>query len=127
MASYFDEMDFEELRDGETPNHFLHLARLLRDFNMFQELGVEHKLAPPASPEAVKNLPEVTVEDKGIKCPICLKEHEVGETLKKMPCEHKFHQNCILPWLAKVYIYNLFYSKHSLNLSTSGTHNLRYY
>lgn len=65
MASYFEEMGWQPLADGETPNHFLHLARLLRDFNMFEELGVDHKLAPPASKQFMEKLPEKTIEDEG--------------------------------------------------------------
>lgn len=66
MASYFEEMGWQPLGDGETPNHLLHLARLLRDYNMFEELGVEHKLAPPASKKIVEELPEETIDDEGI-------------------------------------------------------------
>lgn len=32
---------------------------------------------------------------------MCLKEHELGETVKKLPCKHTFHSECILPWLSK--------------------------
>lgn len=31
MASYFEEHDCRPLEEGETPNHTLHLARLLLD------------------------------------------------------------------------------------------------
>lgn len=101
MASYFEEMGWQPLGDGETPNHLLHLARLLRDYNMFEELGVEHKLAPPASKKIVEELPEETIDDEGKQCPVCLKTHEIGEIVKKLPCQHCFHNTCIIPWLIK--------------------------
>lgn len=101
MADYFDEMGWRPLGDGELPDHFLHLARLLRDFNMFQELGEVDRLPPPASKEAVAGLSEVEASE-GEQCPVCLKAAEKGTKLVKMPCKHLFDSECILPWLAKV-------------------------
>ncbi|KAI4457550.1 e3 ubiquitin-protein ligase praja [Holotrichia oblita] len=101
MASYFEEMGWQPLGDGETPNHLLHLARLLRDYNMFEELGVNQKLAPPASKKVVDELPEETVDAEGKQCPVCLKIHDIGETVRKLPCLHCFHDTCIKPWLEK--------------------------
>ena len=37
-----------------------------------------------------------------MKCPICLKDYEEDEVVKKLPCSHHFHPACILPWLHKV-------------------------
>lgn len=65
MADYFEEMGWRPLNDGETPNHFLHFARLLRDFGMFEELGDDKKLPPPASKEFVKNLKRETMRSGG--------------------------------------------------------------
>lgn len=67
MADYFDEMGWQPLAPGETPNGLLHLARLLRDFNMFAELGETERLPPPASKEIVDNLPERTIDEAGTK------------------------------------------------------------
>lgn len=61
MADYFHEMSWEPLGEGQQPDHLLHLARLFRDYNMFQELGVANRLPPPASKESVENLPVVDV------------------------------------------------------------------
>lgn len=62
MANYFEEMGWQPLGDGETPNQYLHLARLLRDFNMFEELGEHNKLPPPTSKKVLEELPDVTIE-----------------------------------------------------------------
>lgn len=59
MADYFDEMGWRPLGEGEQPNHLLHMARLLRDYNMFEELGETNRLPPPASKEIVEGLPNV--------------------------------------------------------------------
>ncbi|XP_060527033.1 E3 ubiquitin-protein ligase RNF181 [Cylas formicarius] len=103
MTDYFSEMGWRELRDGETPNQLLHLARLFRDFNMFQELNSLNgeNLPPAASKAAIEALEQEVIETSGIQCPVCLKEHSIGEAVKKLPCAHKYHAECILPWLAK--------------------------
>lgn len=36
------------------------------------------------------------------KCPVCLGVFDEEDELKEMPCSHKFHSKCILPWLEKV-------------------------
>lgn len=38
----------------------------------------------------------------GGQCPVCLKEWSEGDEQKQLPCQHKFHPTCILPWLEKV-------------------------
>ncbi|XP_072395842.1 E3 ubiquitin-protein ligase RNF181 [Diabrotica undecimpunctata] len=103
MADYFGEMGWTPLEDGQAPDYFLHLARLLRDFNMFEELNVLNgkKLAPPASKDFVAAIPNENIETNDLQCPVCLKEHSKGETAKKLPCGHLFHTECIMPWLSK--------------------------
>ncbi|XP_051142634.1 E3 ubiquitin-protein ligase SIRP1-like [Andrographis paniculata] len=53
---------------------------------------------PPAQKEAVEALPKVKVEET-LQCSVCLDECEAGTEMKEMPCKHKFHSECILPWL----------------------------
>ena len=67
MADYFEEMGWTPLADGETPNQLLHFARLLRDFGMFEELGEDKRLPPPASRSAVESLPETEIKSKGTR------------------------------------------------------------
>ncbi|KAI4985937.1 hypothetical protein ZWY2020_018567 [Hordeum vulgare] len=52
---------------------------------------------PPAKKESVAALPTVNIQEV-LGCTVCLEEFEMG-TAKEMPCQHKFHSNCILPWL----------------------------
>ena len=35
------------------------------------------------------------------ECPICLTEFIVGDSLKKLPCGHLFHKNCIQSWFLR--------------------------
>lgn len=53
---------------------------------------------PPAQKEAVEALPNVRVVDT-LQCSVCLDDFEMGTEVKEMPCKHKFHSHCILPWL----------------------------
>ncbi|KAL6627711.1 hypothetical protein ACP70R_031437 [Stipagrostis hirtigluma subsp. patula] len=58
---------------------------------------------PPAKKEAVEAMPTVEVtggdgEDTA-SCPVCLEDYEAGERAREMPCKHKFHSKCIVPWL----------------------------
>ncbi|KAL6619036.1 hypothetical protein ACP70R_034175 [Stipagrostis hirtigluma subsp. patula] len=53
---------------------------------------------PPAKKEVVEALPTVKIEEV-VSCSVCLDDLELGSQAKQMPCEHKFHSPCILPWL----------------------------
>ncbi|CAN8301715.1 unnamed protein product [Cochlearia groenlandica] len=53
---------------------------------------------PPARKEAVEALPTVKVNE-ALQCSVCLDEFERGKEAKEMPCKHKFHLRCIVPWL----------------------------
>lgn len=54
---------------------------------------------PPAKKEAVEALPSVKIEEFPLACSVCLDEFEIGSEAKLMPCKHKFHGKCIVPWL----------------------------
>lgn len=53
---------------------------------------------PPAKKEAVDSLPTVNIKEL-LGCSVCLEDFEMGAEAKQMPCQHKFHPHCILPWL----------------------------
>ncbi|KAG0467445.1 hypothetical protein HPP92_018411 [Vanilla planifolia] len=53
---------------------------------------------PPAQKEAIDGLPTVQIYES-MSCPVCLEDCEIGMEAKEMPCKHKFHTGCILPWL----------------------------
>ncbi|KAF5735679.1 zinc finger family protein [Tripterygium wilfordii] len=53
---------------------------------------------PPAQKEAIEAMPTVTIKEN-LQCSVCLDDFEIGTEAKEMPCKHKFHNACILPWL----------------------------
>ncbi|KAK5847031.1 hypothetical protein F383_15552 [Gossypium arboreum] len=53
---------------------------------------------PPAQVEAIMALPTVKIEEN-LKCCVCMDDFEAGSEAREMPCKHKFHSGCILPWL----------------------------
>ncbi|XP_065062631.1 E3 ubiquitin-protein ligase RNF181-like [Rhopilema esculentum] len=109
MASYFEEHSSDSFtEDDERMNFLLELARILRrvlrEQNVQLELPIEemlteHLTTPPASREFISNLP--LAMNIGEKCPICLVEFTEDELGKKLPCNHCFHSDCIIPWLKK--------------------------
>ena len=107
MTSYFDEHDCEPLENGQGPNHFLHFARLLIDsgnWNQSEFAGLfSERTPPPTSKKFLSDLKDhlVRIESEG-QCPICLKDMEQDDIVNELPCKHKFHKECILPWLQKV-------------------------
>ncbi|KAF8102701.1 hypothetical protein N665_0197s0061 [Sinapis alba] len=54
---------------------------------------------PPARKEVVDALPTVKITEPLLQCSVCLDEFERGVEAKEMPCKHKFHVKCIVPWL----------------------------
>ncbi|KAF7268797.1 hypothetical protein GWI33_018146 [Rhynchophorus ferrugineus] len=82
MADYFSEMGWRELADE------------LNSLN-------GEKLPPPASKASVEALIDEKITQDGHQCPVCLKDFLTGDVVKIMPCKHKFHPECLLPWLSK--------------------------
>ncbi|CAK8563283.1 unnamed protein product [Lathyrus sativus] len=59
---------------------------------------------PPASVTVVQNLPLVVVTKEDVDnnnalCAVCKDEFAVGDEVKLLPCSHRYHGDCIVPWL----------------------------
>lgn len=62
------------------------------------ESDLDRSGTPPAKKEAVEALQTVNIQEV-LGCSVCLEDFEMGTEVKEMPCQHKFHSHCILPWL----------------------------
>lgn len=61
---------------------------------------------PPASKSAVEALPVIEIDpthlesDSQSHCAVCKENFELKSAAREMPCNHIYHPDCILPWLA---------------------------
>lgn len=60
--------------------------------------------SPPTAKSVIDSLPSVTLTqsdlDKNITaCAVCKDEFSLEEKVKRLPCSHHYHGECIVPWL----------------------------
>ncbi|KAJ3677521.1 hypothetical protein LUZ60_003245 [Juncus effusus] len=63
------------------------------------------KSRPPAAKSVIENLQSVylTKDDLGkeeIQCAVCRDSICLEQKVKRLPCTHNYHEECILPWLS---------------------------
>ncbi|GKU95087.1 hypothetical protein SLEP1_g8490 [Rubroshorea leprosula] len=94
--------DNAELYFGD-PDDYIHTS----EYEMFGQF-LENENAflgrPPASKSVVENLPSVVVTKEDVdcnnaQCAVCKDEINIGEEVKQLPCAHRYHGDCIIPWL----------------------------
>lgn len=61
----------------------------------------EEAAATPAAPGFASDLGDKG-DDEHLGCSICTEDFTVGEDVRVLPCDHKFHPACIDPWLINV-------------------------
>jgi Ring finger domain len=44
----------------------------------------------------------LTSNDEGLSCSICTEDFVKGEDIRVLPCNHKYHPDCVDPWLLNV-------------------------
>lgn len=58
---------------------------------------------PPLSAQRINEIPNVQINaeevNRKIQCSICWDDFKIDETVRKLPCSHLYHENCIVPWL----------------------------
>ncbi|EPS61306.1 hypothetical protein M569_13496 [Genlisea aurea] len=61
------------------------------------------RVPPPASRSSIDALPTVKISKKHIRadsmCAVCKEDFELGSQVRKLPCKHLYHSDCIVPWL----------------------------
>jgi hypothetical protein len=96
----------ERAADGHRANG--HLAGIQRDFNendyeMLLALDDGNDSHRGASQRHIDRLPVSTVQSdvSDETCSICLEMPRAGEAIRHLLCMHKFHKDCIDPWLSR--------------------------
>jgi E3 ubiquitin-protein ligase RNF115/126 len=60
---------------------------------------------PPASKQEVEKLEKTVISEenstefKEKDCSVCRENYKIDEKTIKMPCNHVFHEDCLMPWL----------------------------
>lgn len=63
-----------------------------------QHAAMESGIAPAAA-VAAQHDPS---SEEGLGCSICTEDFEKGQDIRVLPCNHKFHPECVDPWLLNV-------------------------
>ena len=53
-------------------------------------------------PQETRTSSSDPVGDENVGCSICTEDFTVGEDVRVLPCDHKFHPQCVDPWLVNV-------------------------
>ena len=73
------------------------------DYEMLLKLDESVENRKGAKKKTIENLPTFTIENQEqiTSCCVCLNEMEIGNIVRKLPCEHYFHVECIDKWLER--------------------------
>lgn len=75
----------------------------LNDYDALLALDENNHQHTGASESQINNLPESVFQSTSTEepCAVCLENPSVGDTIRTLPCFHKFHKDCIDEWLRR--------------------------
>lgn len=95
----------EEISDRRMTTAILQAQRDFNenDYEMLLALDDNNDRNGGASFHQINGLPQSTVQSDNFEeaCAICLDTPTIGDTIRHLPCLHKFHKDCIDPWLRR--------------------------
>ncbi|PIN24410.1 Anaphase-promoting complex (APC), subunit 11 [Handroanthus impetiginosus] len=63
----------------------------------------DHRVPAPASRSSMDALPTIKISKEHTRadstCAVCKEKFELGSQVRKLPCKHLYHSDCIVPWL----------------------------
>lgn len=80
-------------------------AESTREQDVPPEANIASKSASEAVAPATSRENQSSAEgdtDEHMGCSICTEDFTVGENVRVLPCDHKFHPQCVDPWLVNV-------------------------
>ncbi|KAF3774577.1 E3 ubiquitin-protein ligase RING1-like [Nymphaea thermarum] len=86
------------------PDDFVYTAEYEILLGQFVDTDSLPKGVPPASKAFVDSLPSVLLTQEDLDssrnlCAVCKDDISKDELVKRLPCSHFYHDDCILPWL----------------------------
>ncbi|KAG2300810.1 hypothetical protein Bca4012_012530 [Brassica carinata] len=87
---------------GGDHDDYIHTTEYETLFEQFAQAGITNLRFPPTSKSFIKDLPMVQLDvekDEGAVCAVCKDEMNIGTKAVGLPCDHKYHGECIVPWL----------------------------
>ncbi|CAH8313267.1 unnamed protein product [Eruca vesicaria subsp. sativa] len=109
VVNYIEQAEGITISPGDIdPSYYMYLASLGDGENdddavlghiFDNEAGIRGN--PPASKSVIEDLPvvEVALEEGDMVCAVCKDEMVLEEEVKRLPCRHLYHGECITPWL----------------------------
>ncbi|XP_027340834.1 probable E3 ubiquitin-protein ligase RHC1A [Abrus precatorius] len=90
-------------RHADFGNYFMGTAGLE---GLLEQLTTNDRLGPPpASRSSIDAMPTIKITQAHLRsdshCPVCKEKFELGSEARKMPCNHIYHSDCIIPWLVQ--------------------------
>lgn len=70
-----------------------------------QHISNERLGPPPASRSSIDAMPTIKITNQHLQsdshCAVCKERFELSSEARKMPCDHIYHSDCIVPWLVQ--------------------------
>ncbi|KAM7363138.1 E3 ubiquitin-protein ligase Iruka [Cochliomyia hominivorax] len=58
---------------------------------------------PPLAKDKIEDIPKVDITneevERKLQCSVCWEDFKINEKVRKLPCSHLYHEDCIVPWL----------------------------
>ncbi|KAI8129112.1 E3 ubiquitin-protein ligase RNF115 [Lucilia cuprina] len=58
---------------------------------------------PPLAKDKIDDIPKVNISaeevERKLQCSVCWEDFKINEKVRKLPCSHLYHEDCIVPWL----------------------------